>query len=338
MNSDRKIAALALLFVLVTIFPICAETILSEEPSVSDKSSIGDEALSGEKPSLSEESPLGGESFVNEESFIGDDFFFEASPLIFEVAPFSGLRSFDVIFPGLSQSQKILALGSSGLKYSFEKGGSPMLLPDPDSEIDLLSGVMKKKPSHIIEALVIVPYGKRELDMLDVYNALGRIKEIKDHMFPYNGREIQFFVETTRLESARSRKPIPDPQPADMLPYSETMYLRFIDPYMGDLYIRGDISISLYGITYSMTNFIDVRYSIFRIMKAERFSAIIYLEPVKEGILVYSMSGIYLPGFIADRVNLTPNINGRISVLVSWITGGLRRQESEGHSSRFYRN
>jgi hypothetical protein len=85
---------------------------------------------------------------------------------------------------------------------------------------------------------------------------------------------------------------------------------------------------SLYGITYSLTNFTDVRYFLIPIMKAEGISIIIYLEPIKEGVLVYSMSGLHIPGFIADRVNITPSINRRISALVSWITDGLRRQES----------
>jgi hypothetical protein len=113
-----------------------------------------------------------------------------------------------------------------------------------------------------------------------------------------------------------------------MLPYAETMYLRFKDADYGNLYIRGDVSMSLYGITYSLTNFTDVRYFLIPMMKAEGISIIIYLEPIKEGVLVYSMSGLYIPGFIADRVNLTPSINRRINALVSWITDGLRRQES----------
>jgi hypothetical protein len=85
-----------------------------------------------------------------------------------------------------------------------------------------------------------------------------------------------------------------------------------------------------------MTNFRDVTFSLFSIMKAERFSAVIYLEPVKEGVLIYSMSGIYLPGFLVSRVNLTPNMNRHISVLLSWIIEGLER-ESKRQKPRFYR-
>jgi hypothetical protein len=62
-------------------------------------------------------------------------------------------------------------------------------------------------------------------------------------------------------------------------------------------------------------------------MKAERYITVIYLEPVKEGVLIYSITGFYLPGFIADRVNLTPNINRRIKIINNWITEGLRIQE-----------
>jgi hypothetical protein len=143
-------------------------------------------------------------------------------------------------------------------------------------------------------------------------------------------------MDTTRIESAQRRRPVPDPPHADTLPFSETMYLRFVDQYMGDLYLRGEISINLYGITYSLTNFRDVSYSIFRIMKAESFSAIIYLEPVTEGILIYSMSGLYIPGFIAHRINLTPNMNNRITVLLSWITEGLREEENYNRRVRLY--
>jgi len=310
MNLTRKTAGLGLLFFCALVFI----------------------------PSLRAQTLPDGDPPPDEEPLPDDDsLFFEAPPLVFEVAPILEPRSFDDIFPDLSRLQKRMVMSDSGLRYSFEKDGSPMLTPDPDSEIDLLSSVMAKKPSHVIETLVVVPYDKRELDMLDIYNALGRVKNIKDHRISLEDREIIIFTETTRLVSARDRKPIPDPPPTDTLPYSETMYLLFLDPYMGDLYLRGEVAISLYGITYSMTNFRDISYSIFRVMRAERFSAIIYVEPIKEGILIYSVSGLYLPNFIAKRINLTPNMNRRISVLLDWITEGLRIQEDSRQDKLIYR-
>jgi len=308
LNSARLTAGLSLLFgALVFISPLYAQSVPDEEEPV-----------------------------ITEESFLGDDLIFEAPPLVFEASPVIELRSFDAVFPGFSRSKKSRVMSEEGLRNSFEKDDSPLIVPDPDSGIDLLSDVMKKNPSHIVEALVVVPCHERELDLLDIYNALRNIKDIKDYPINWYGNDIYIFTETTRLESARNRKPVPDPAPADMLPYSETMYLRFVDPYMGDLYLRGNISVSLYGLTYNLTNFRDVRYSVFRIMKEERFTAIIYLEPVKEGILIYSMSGLYLPNFIAKRINLTPNMNRRITVLLNWIIDGLRKQESILQYNLFY--
>jgi len=332
MNSTGKFVNLCLFFLFIAVFisPLRADPLPDGEnaPPGDDKPLFNEEPLHGKEPAAGDGPLSGGED--SDDGF----FVFEAPPLILEVPGFQ-TRSFDDIFPDLSQLQKAMAMSSRGIRYSFENGESPSLIPSPASGINLLSRVMAKKPSHIIEALVLMPYNKRELDFLDIYNALRRIKNIQDHTLSIRGNDIKLFLDTTRLESAQRRRPIPDPPPANILPSSETMYLRFVDQYMGDLYVRGDISMGLYGITYSMSNFRDVFFSIFRIMKAESFSAIIYLEPVKEGILVYSMSGIYIPGFIAHRVNLTPNMNNRITILVNWINEGLREEENNNRRN-FY--
>ena len=301
------------------------ETILSEEPALNEETILSEEPV--KEPSIDEETLLSEEPSFDEFFLNDGSLVFEAPPLIIE-APTFETRSLYAIFPKLSRVQRRTVMSAEGLRYYFGKDGSPMLVPDPDSGIDIISSVMAKKPSHIIEAMVLIPYNQRELDLLDIYNALGKIENIKDQITYLDDYEFNIFVESTRLISARNRKPIPDPPPADTLPYSETMHLRLKDQFFGNLYIRGDISISLYGITYNMTNFTDVRYLLIPVIKAERCAVIIYLEPVKEGILIYSITGFYLPGFIADRVNLTPNINRRIEVFVNWITEGLRRQEN----------
>jgi hypothetical protein len=300
----------ACLFLFILISPLYAQPFPGEEPFLMEETFSDEEILPGEETPLDE-----------------DALFFEAPPLIFEVPVFE-LRSIDTIFPNFSRRQRTMAMSGEGLRYFFVKDESPALIPNPDLGIDLFGSVMRKNPSHLIEALVVVPYNERELDLLDTYNALGRIEKIKDHSVPLNGSDFYVFTESTRIESARNRRAVPDPLPAVMLPFSETMYLRLREINFGNLFIRADISISMYGITYSMTNFAAVRYFLVPIMGVERFITIIYLEPVKEGILIYSMTGFYLPGFIADRVNLTPNINRRIEIFINWITDGLRKQES----------
>jgi len=327
MNQAVKKICFAIVFLLFLLFPLFSETDELQDLPFEEDELLSNEITEKEHEDIDslyllEDQLAEEDNYLDEESI-----FFEASPLIIEAAPFTGPRSFNDIFPGLTQEQIEFVYSNEGLRYSFEKVGTPVIVPNPDSKLDLLSSVMSKRPSFIIQALALVPNYRRELDLLDIYNALGNISNIKNHTFVYNDRSYRVFSETTRLQSARDRTPIPDPSPADTLPYSDTMYLRFTDAGFGDLFIRGDVSPSLYGITYNLTNFRDVRMSFIPIIKAERVSIIIYLEPVKEGILIYSMSGFYLPALIAYSANLTPSINRRISVLQNWITYSLRKQE-----------
>lgn len=275
-----------------------------------------------------EEEQLLAETDSNYDDLFDEDlFFFEGPPLIFEVPAFE-MRSFDDIFPSLTRRQRSSALGRYGLRYYYTNDESPRIVPSPESGIDITESVMKRNPSHIIEAIALVPYMEKEFDLLDIYNALGRISNIKDYPVPYYQSDYYVFSESNRIESNRRRRAIPDPAPATTLPFSETIYLKLNEVTIGNVFLRGDVSVSAYGITYNMTNFADVRYFLVPVMRAERFSTILYLEPIKEGVLIYCTVGFYIPNFVADRVNLTPNINRRLDVFVSWITDGLRRQEN----------
>jgi len=314
--------------------PKIDEPLLIEEPGAAAAPALVEEliadtqAVSADVLASEEDPGLAAEGLSDEE--IEALFAFEAPPLIYEVEPvIVETRSFINIFPDLNRNQRRIATGTYGFRNSFQIGGTPLLRPTADSGLSAISSyVMQKRPSHIVESLIIVPYNDKELEMLDIYNALRMIKNIQEQALP-NSNDYRIFLDTTRLESAQNRRPVPDPAPATMLPYSETMYLRFTDRSIGDLYIRGDITMSLHGITYSMTNFRDINYSIFRVMGKERFSAIIYVEPVSEGIMIYCMSGLYLPDFIASRLSLSSNINNRITVFTNWIIDGLRKQNTK---------
>jgi len=313
MNIIKNVLIYGFFIFLMIINPLGAEEITVEE-----------------KNDLTQQNNLNDDS---EDDFFDEEYlaslFYDAPDLIIEVPPFEP-RSFDDVFPGMPLGFKNNIMNGIGLRYAFEKGGEPTFKPAESSGIDLLSEVLSKDPTHIIEALLVVPYNKRELDMLDIYNALSRIEKIKDHtLVSRSGKITAIFTDTTRLKSATNRKAVPDPSPSEKLPYAETMYLRFTDSFIGNLFLRGDMSLDLYGITYKLTNFRDINFAIFRIMKAEKVTISLYLEPIEEGILIYSASGMSLPGFIIKRMNLTPNINNRIRVLTEWIKEGLKEQENQ---------
>jgi len=245
----------------------------------------------------------------------------------FLVCPISAipLRSFDEIFPGLEDSQKVNVFSGGGFKRSFTRNEKRSLVPNPDSGIDLFSIVKEKNPSHFIEALVVVPYNGTPFGLDDAYNALGRIADIKNQVNFNRNRNmnIPVYEESTRIESDKKNRAIPDPPPSQTYPASEVLFLRLKDRYFGNLYIRGDLSANQYGLTFSLTNFKAIRYFLFPVMRAEKFSALLYLEPLEEGMLVYGMAAVDIPNFIASRINISSSVERRLNVFINWIKEGL---------------
>lgn len=236
------------------------------------------------------------------------------------------LRSFDDLFPGLGQDQKKEVFSDEGLVLSLKKNQSFTLNPAPASGIDIRSAVMKTNPSYLAESLLVVPYSGRVLSKLDAYNALGKISDLKGRLYHSHTRDadIPLFEDATRIESAKKTNPIPDPAPAGLLPPSETVYIRLKDVNFGNSYYRGDISTSPYGVTYNLTNFKSLTYLLFTVMKEEKFSAILYMEPLAEGMLVYSVAGADASDFIAKRIDIPSAISKRLAVFIGWISDGVK--------------
>ena len=236
----------------------------------------------------------------------------------------SPLRSISDIFPGLDLNQRGDALSAGGLRNTFFRHEAPLLVPAPDSGIDILSTVMNKNPVQLVEALFVVPYSSRILNKLDAYNAIGRIENIRNHLIFSRSRDMYMYLfeESTRLYNGRRNRPIPDPPPSTVLPASETVYIRLRDAFFGTTYLRGNLTTGRHGITYSLTNNAAIWFLMFPVMRAERFAAIFYVEPVAEGMLVYSVAGMAIPEFIANRMNLAASIDMRVTVFFNWLSAG----------------
>jgi len=236
------------------------------------------------------------------------------------------LRSINDIFPSLGENQRAAIFSTEGLRNTFLQHEAPLLVPAAGSGIDILSAAMAKNPTQLVEALIVVPYSGRTLNKLDAYNVIGSIGSLSAHMFFSYAREmyVPLFEESTRLYQGRRNRPIPDPPPATALPSSEIVYLRLRDASFGTTFLRGTLTTGRYGITYFLTNNAAVWFLMFPVMRAERFAAILYLEPVAEGMLVYSVAGIAVPEFIANRMNLGASIDRRVTVFLNWLSHGLR--------------
>jgi hypothetical protein len=236
------------------------------------------------------------------------------------------LRSFNDLFPNIGEERRREAFSAEGIVRYLGRNESPQLIPAPDSGIDLRGAVMRTNPSYLAESLLVVPYSGRILTKLDAYNATGRIRELKGRLYHSYTRsaEVALFEDATRLESASRNNPIPDPPPAMTLPPSETIYIRLKDVNFGNSYYRAEVSATSHGIIYNLTNYRSLSYLIFTVMREEKFSAILYMEPLAEGMLVYSMAGADASDFIANRIDIPSAIGKRLAVFIGWIGDALR--------------
>jgi len=249
---------------------------------------------------------------------------------IFSVYPSFGqtasLRSFDSLFPGLGENRKNQVFSENGLVRSVGKNNSLEIIPSSDSGIDLYRVISAKKPSFKAEALMVVPYTDKVYSRLDSYNALGKIRDLKGRLYRSHTRntEIPLFEEATRLESAKKNNPIPDPPPASQLPLADTVFIRLKDVNFGNSYYRGDMTLSPYGVIYNLTNYKSLSYLFFTVMKEEKFFASLYLEPLAEGMLVYSVAGADASDFISSRIDIPTAISKRLAIFIGWVGEGLK--------------
>jgi len=238
------------------------------------------------------------------------------------------LRSFDELFPGLGAEQRKEVFSEDGFIHSLDKNEPLGLIPASGSGINLRGAIMVKQPSYLAESLLVVPYPGRTLTMLDAYNALGKIRDLKGRLYHSHTRnaEIPLFEDATRIESAKKTNPIPDPQDAKTLPSSETVYIRLKDVNFGNSYYRAEFSTGPYGVSYNLTNFKNLSYLLLTVMKEESFTAILYMEPLAEGMLVYSVAGADASDFIANRISLPSAIEKRLAVFIGWISDGIKQR------------
>jgi len=235
-------------------------------------------------------------------------------------------RSFDELFHGLVQEWKQEVFSREGFIRTLEKNGELELVPSSGSGIDLYSRITQKKLSYLAEGLIVVPYSGRTLDRLDGYNALAKIRGLKGRVYHSHNRqaELPLFEDATRIESAEKNNPIPDPQPAKALPFSETIYVCIKDINFGNSYFRGELSTTTFGIIYNLTNFKTLTYFIFPVLKKEKFSATLYMEPLTEGMLVYVVAGADVSDFIASKISIPSALAKRGAVFVDWVSDNLK--------------
>ena len=234
-------------------------------------------------------------------------------------------RSFNSIFPSITEEQRELVFSDEGLVLAHAKNQPLTIRTSFGTGIDLHNIISRAGFPYLVESLLVVPNNGRPFTNLDAYNALGRIADLSGRLYSSHsrGEEVPLFQEATRITSDR-RNNLPDPPRASVLPQSETIFVRLRDANFGNTFYRADFTRGFQGVTFNLTNTRNISYLLFTVMREERFNAILYLEPLEEGMLVYSVAGADVSDFIAGMIHIPSAISKRLEVFIGWVSDGLK--------------
>ena len=243
---------------------------------------------------------------------------------------FSQLRALNDIFPGLSQEIRSGIFSEDGyVRTSQRRGGFAILGNERGAALDpsIINMVLQTNPGYFVESIAVVPGSPGSVNLLGIYNALGNIRDLRGRLYDSHsqGQAAPLFTEATRIVSERQTSSIPDPAPAAAVPQRETVYIRLRDTNFGNTFYRGEISLLQNGLRYTMSNFRNMTYLFVPVIREGRFIAQLYIEPIQEGVLIYSIAGADVSDFFASRIHVESAISKRLAVIKSWAADGIRR-------------
>jgi len=233
------------------------------------------------------------------------------------------IRSFNGIYPGLDQNSRAAALYEDGYSKSASGPGSLSLVPQgANPAVD--SGFLGRNPSFTIEAVRLVPQSPPSL--LAIYNSLRKIQGLKGRVYHSATKDkfVPLFSEASRIEGPKKiNATLPDPPPASTV-QAETIHIRLKDANFGNCYYEIKIQPSSRGVLCTLTNFKTISYGIFTVMKENKFNAILYIEPVSEGILVYSTASAGVSDFVSGQIEIPSALRKRLAVIIGWMIDGTK--------------
>jgi len=244
---------------------------------------------------------------------------------------FAQPRLFNDIFPLINESIRSHIFSNEGyVRSSQRSGGFVIFGNEQGNRLDpqIVNFVLNRNPGYIVESVMIIQDTRRSTNLLDVYNALSNVRGLKGRLYNSHtrNRAVPLFEEATRIVSEKQTTAIPDPNPSQILPERETIYIRLKDINFGNTYYRGDIALIQNGLRYTLLNFRNLNYLFVPVIKEEKFIAQLYVEPIREGILIYSIAGADISDFVASKIDIDSAISKRLAVITAWAADGLKNR------------
>ena len=239
------------------------------------------------------------------------------------------LRSLNDIFPGMNNSILDAALSDAGYINSVRSADKNELIGFQNNRLDpqITNIILSKNPGFIAESIIVI-YGRPgEITLLSAYNALLNIRDLKGRLYDsYSKNEaVPLFEDATRILSERQTTAIADPPPASFVPSNEVVFIRLKDANFGNSFYKAEIVRINNGLRYTLTNFRSLTYFFIPVIREGNFAAQLYLEPISEGILLYSIAGANVSDFFSSRIHMNSAISKRLSVLTSWAKDGIQK-------------
>ena len=240
----------------------------------------------------------------------------------------SEYRSFDEIFPNLQAQVREDAFSNDGYMKSVKSSSSNLLggLASGNLDSGIFTSVKNLNSKFYIESITVVSGNPDKYSLLKAYNVLGKVRTLKGRVYHSHSRkgEVPLFEDVTRIESSKKNTPVADPPPALRIPAQETVYLRVKDVNFGNSYYRADLFRDKQGIRYSLTNNRSITYFLIPVVKEESLIIQLYFEPIKEGILIYGLSGAAASDFVSSQADMPSAISKRLAVIVYWVRDGIQ--------------
>ena len=237
-------------------------------------------------------------------------------------------RTFNDIFPNVSQDIRLAIFGNSGYVMASQKASGFQIIGNSQStglDPQIVNIVLEKNPGYLVESISVISLSPDTISLLDVYNVLGNIRGLSGRLYnsATRNQEVPLFEDATRIVSEGRTTAIPDPAPAMILPRTETVYIRLKDANFGNSYYRGEMALIQNGLRYTLSNFRNLSYLFVPVIREGRFIAQLYFEPIYEGVLIYSIAGADISDFVASRIHMNSALEKRLAVITSWATEGI---------------
>ena len=249
--------------------------------------------------------------------------------LMFAANAFSQLRAFNQIFPNAGEDITTNVFKEDGYVKSSQSANGFVILGNEQSALNQqnINMVLRNNPGYLVESILVIPGNPDSVTLLDIYNALGKVQLLKGRLYRSHTRsqDVPLFEEATRIASDKKTTSIPDPAPSVKLPGNETVYIRLRDANFGNTFYRAEMLVVQNGIRYTLSNFRSMNYLFVPVIKEEKFTAQLYIEPIKEGVLIYSVAGADISDFIASKIHIESAISKRLAIITGWAADGLKK-------------